>query len=506
MALPAGRPGRQQAASPEARRRIMAARVLAQSRWPYVSSLLFAVQLVEVEPAQLSTVGVDRGWRLYYSPDFVVSCTPEELATVLLHECQHLMLDHAGRFDSLKQPRARHPLWNLAGDAVINQTLDEAWMPWPSERGIRYADLADRGVTEGMTTEAAYFAMLGPDEQQAPPPTTPGDGDRASGDSGMDGSTGEKGGQGSGEAGEGDGPGSGGSGPSGEGAAGPSGEPNGLDDDDGPGPGAARTRGPGGVLHGGCGSGAGGHPAEYELPPDDEDAPGAGSAQRDLVRDRVAQDVLARHKSSGDVPAGLARWAEDLLHPIVDWRSVLAGMLRSALASTSGRRDFSYRVPSRRAEGLRPALAGAILPAMRQPPPPSVAAVLDTSGSISADELRSFLSEILHIVRSVGVSSGVTTIACDARAYEPIRIRRPGDAVGAQFPGGGGTNMGAGLEAACALRPRPDVVVVFTDGHTPWPARPPHPATHFVVAITAQDGATPPESPGWAQRLVIDAR
>jgi predicted metal-dependent peptidase len=242
------------------------------------------------------------------------------------------------------------------------------------------------------------------------------------------------------------------------------------------------------------------------LPTDDEDAPGAGPAQRDLVRDKVAQDVLARQKSIGDVPAGLARWAEELLHPSVDWRSVLAGMVRSALASTSGRRDFSYRVPSRRAEGLRPALGGAILPAMRQPPPPNVAAVLDTSGSISGEELRSFLSEILHIVRSVGVSGGVTTIPCDARAYEPIRIRRQAEALGAQFPGGGGTNMGAGLEAACTLRPRPDVVVVFTDGYTPWPAGPPHPATHFVVAISGQDGVTPPSTPGWLQRLVVDVR
>lgn len=506
MVHPAGMIGGPRAASPEARRRIMAARILAQSRWPYVSTLLFAVRLVEVDPARLPTVAVDRGWRLYYSPEFVLGCTPEQLATVLLHECQHLMLDHADRFDVLKQPRENHPLWNLAGDAVINRTLDEAGMPWPAERGIRYSDLADRGVSEGMTTEAAYFALLAAQKQRGSTgsaaqegPSQPRGASNTSGTAGPHAPSGA-GGAPSPAGGHEDG--------SGTGAPGHAQSPTATNA--AVGHGAAPQQGsqppPEGadVLRGGCGSGAGGQPADYELARDDEAAPEAGHAQRDLVRDRVAQDVLARQKSVGDVPAGLARWAEELLHPVIDWRSVLAGLLRSALASSSGRRDFSYRVPSRRAQGLRPALAGAILPAMRQPPPPTVAAVLDTSGSIAPDELRAFLSEVLHIVRSVGVRDGVTTIPCDARAYEPRRIRREADALGVALPGGGGTDMGAGLVAACALRPRPDVIVVFTDGLTPWPGQPPHPAPHYVVAITPEGAAIKP-SPPWAQRLTIEA-
>ena len=43
-----------------------------------------------------------------------------------------------------------------------------------------------------------------------------------------------------------------------------------------------------------------------------------------------------------------------------------------------------------------------------------------------------------------------------------------------RLEGGGGTDMGAGLDAAAALRPRPDLIIVLTDGFTPWrPAPPP---------------------------------
>ena len=39
--------------------------------------------------------------------------------------------------------------------------------------------------------------------------------------------------------------------------------------------------------------------------------------------------------------------------------------------------------------------------------------------------------------------------------------------------GGGGTDMGAGLAKAAELRPRPDLIIVLTDGYTPWPSAPP---------------------------------
>jgi hypothetical protein len=54
--------------------------------------------------------------------------------------------------------------------------------------------------------------------------------------------------------------------------------------------------------------------------------------------------------------------------------------------------------------------------------------------------------------------------------------------------------MGAGLAAAGRLRPRPDVIVVLTDGATGWPTLPP-PRCRVVIALLAPTGWP---TPGWA--------
>jgi predicted metal-dependent peptidase len=68
-----------------------------------------------------------------------------------------------------------------------------------------------------------------------------------------------------------------------------------------------------------------------------------------------------------------------------------------------------------------------------------------------------------------------------------------------EIGGGGGTDMGVGIVAAQALKPRPDVVIVLTDGHTPWPSIEPRVA---VIAVLIGRLVTDlPPTPSWAQRI-----
>jgi predicted metal-dependent peptidase len=115
-----------------------------------------------------------------------------------------------------------------------------------------------------------------------------------------------------------------------------------------------------------------------------------------------------------------------------------------------------------------------------------VSVIIDTSGSVSDAELGSALLEVAAIARAVGGRRDlVTVVPCDAAA----RIAHPlCRAEGIVLLGGGGTDLRTGFAKALRTRPRPDVVVVLTDGQTPWPSA--RPACRTVVGLF-------PRSPAW---------
>ncbi len=464
-----------------ARTRIMAARIIAQRKWPYLSTLLFSLRLVETDGIQVPTMAVDAGWRVYYNPNFVMSMTPIELSTVLLHEAMHCVLQHNARFEALSTHQAlsresgelefHHKLFNLAGDCSINETLDQANVVWPeSSPPVMYRDFHEAGVKPGEITETTYRKLVDQyvDTHSDPEETSDGEAcdsqacDGASCDGGHAGECGD-----GGEA---------------------------IDNS------GARAVAPISTID--CGSASGGPSRIYELAHDDEDHPRATLSEQEIVLDKTASEVSAS-AARGFVPAGLARWADGYLEPTINWRRQLAVKLRSRIASVAGRRDYSYLRPSRRQEAMRLTGSTVLLPAMRQPAPPRIAIVADTSGSISAEEITQYLGEISGMIRAVGVRDGISVISCDAQAYEPINMRSIGDLTNIRFKGGGGTNMCAGIEAALELKPTPHIVVVLTDGLTPWPQTEPMVDVHFIVATTRYN--TMINVPAWMHAIFIDS-
>jgi predicted metal-dependent peptidase len=167
--------------------------------------------------------------------------------------------------------------------------------------------------------------------------------------------------------------------------------------------------------------------------------------------------------------------------------------------------DYTYGRPSRRAA----CLPGVVLPSLRRRPP-RVSVVIDTSGSVSDAELGSALLEVSAISRAVGGRRDlISVVSCDSAA----RIAHPlCRAEGIRLTGGGGTDLRSGFAAALRAQPRPDVVVVLTDGQTPWPdARPP---CRTVVGLFSRQGKdsswdendpdyVPDAPPGWARVVEI---
>lgn len=249
-----------------------------------------------------------------------------------------------------------------------------------------------------------------------------------------------------------------------------------------------------------CGSGADGLEREWDLGP--EGAHGLSAQERDAVRFRVARGINAR---PGDTPKGWRRWAQDAFHPPQPWRELLGAAVRSAASGSGAGEDYTYGRPSRRSAGV----PGAVLPSLRRRPP-RVTVVIDTSGSVSDAELGSALLEVSAISRAVGGRRDlITVVSCDAAA----RIAHPlCRAEGIPLVGGGGTDLRTGFAKALRAQSRPDVVVVLTDGQTPWPdTRPPCRTVVGLFPRRRTSGSwdeddpdyVPDSPPEWARVVVI---
>lgn len=249
-----------------------------------------------------------------------------------------------------------------------------------------------------------------------------------------------------------------------------------------------------------CGSGADGRPRPWDGGGARGGESGLTAEQSERLRHTVATDVR-RHESMqpGSVPAGWLRWAESVSPSHTDWRRVLAAVIRRAVAASAGSVDYTYRKPARRTHtaavtGDRPILPSLFRPAVE------VAIVCDTSGSMDDGALAIVLTEVEAIIARAGLRArGVAALAVDTEVHQARRVRRAADIA---LAGGGGTDMGAGIAAAAARRPRPDVIVVLTDGYTPWPDQAP-PGIRVVIGLIQTLPEDSPDTPPWATEVRI---
>jgi predicted metal-dependent peptidase len=111
------------------------------------------------------------------------------------------------------------------------------------------------------------------------------------------------------------------------------------------------------------------------------------------------------------------------------------------------------------------------------------------------------LAEVEGILTRAGLrSAGLRVLAVDTDVHAVSRVSRARDVV---LAGGGGTDMGRGLDAAVALRPRPSIVIVLTDGFTPWPADPPR-GVRVVIGVLVDVEGLVPDLPAWSRPVLID--
>ena len=243
-----------------------------------------------------------------------------------------------------------------------------------------------------------------------------------------------------------------------------------------------------------CGSGCDGIPRPHELPANTPDAPSISDYGADALRKQVAIAFRDHQDTRGTTPGEWQRWVEQILDPVVAWQQVLHAAVRRGIGWASGHTDYTYTRISRR----QSASGNVVLPALRRPTP-AVAIVVDTSGSVDDGLLAQALGEIDAVLATLAVpGSSVTVLAVDAAVHTIDTVR---SAQAVRLGGGGGTDMTVGIHAALATRPAPQLIIVITDGHTPWPAVPP--AAPVVVALLGRRRADLPFTPDWLQRVEV---
>jgi predicted metal-dependent peptidase len=195
--------------------------------------------------------------------------------------------------------------------------------------------------------------------------------------------------------------------------------------------------------------------------------------------------AAAHHaRKMGKLSRSIARMVDLLLQPQLPWRQLLAQYMTQTRHD-----DYSFAHPSRR-EGT------AILPGLHSRNVELVVA-LDTSGSITDEEMREFLSEINAIKGQVGAR--ITLHACDERlAEDGPWVFEPWDEVGLpkKFQGGGGTKFTPVFEWADEQDRPPNLLLYFTDAKGDFPEfEPSYPVLWLVKGK---------EQVPWGQRIQLN--
>lgn len=441
---------------------------LALEKMPYFASILYALR--PLDAPGLGTFAVDKGLRLYIDFDAVrddLRLTADQCSQALLHECSHVWRQHMVRAQEAHVTNREAELANIAADAEINDDLVDAGCGWLGEFGIVPAKIGQPSYEtyefylEALRKHVKNTPMCGSCGKHQPQPS--------------------QGQQGQPQPSQGQGDGSG------------SGCPE------------CGSDGP----YTGCGSISGGTPAPCELPGGD-DAGGAGTPASDVevenVLTRTADDIVQASKTRGDVPGALVTQARaTLAPPQVPWQRVLFVMARQAMTKALGRRKATYTKRSRRrhnatmgGSGKRIVYPGRFTPKLR------LLFVRDTSGSMSTPYMNALGNEVVGVARSMHIQDeflrvmDVDTVVHSVKPYKNVKTLT-------EVTGRGGTNMCAAIEAAAELDPQPDVVVVGTDGFTPWPeAAPGFPVIACIVAGTREQAQELAEgTPDWMVTVAI---
>lgn len=163
----------------------------------------------------------------------------------------------------------------------------------------------------------------------------------------------------------------------------------------------------------------------------------------------------------GTLPGSIGRLVEQTVHPTVPWWEILRSWLREQAAD-----DWDFLCPAPEYDET-----GFLMPSLRSDRMAAIVFATDTSGSIDAEMLARFQSEKQECLDTMRPKS-IVDIYCDAR-IQSVAEYRPGDTIGREAPGGGGTDFRPVFEHIAGMAEPVKAVVYLTDLYGTFPERDP---------------------------------
>lgn len=374
------------------------------------------------------------GERIRWNPKYLDNLSDPELRTVIAHEVLHVTNQHIWRRNGRDLEA-----WNIACDMAINHILVEAGFTMP-----KGALLPPKGM-QGRAAEDYYQAAMEQKKQQQSAQQQPGQGKPQPKPSQT-----------------------GGSGSNTPEPAQPSssGQPGNQDE--------AKSGA-------GTGDGQGGEGAQQSAPDPGqcgglEDAPGDPDERSTQQKEWVVAVAQAAEsaKSQGTLPGSLQRLVDKIVNPQVPWEVLLRDFVER-----SARNDYSWTQPNRRY-----VQQGIILPTLISEELPEVVVAVDTSGSIGANDLSRFATEISAVLGAYETT--IHVLYADARVAGHETLTRADLPLKLHPCGGGGTDFRPVFEWVEQQGMTPACVIYLTDGYGSFPQAEPEYPTMWVMTTSVK--------------------
>ncbi len=184
------------------------------------------------------------------------------------------------------------------------------------------------------------------------------------------------------------------------------------------------------------------------------DAP-AGTKEAD-VRDKVTDVIIqaqiqskAAGKDHTEIPGEITRAIDELINPKLPWNQLLIRFLTNMVKD-----DYTWTRPNKRF------FPHHYLPSQHSPTIGDIVVAIDTSGSVTDEDLLEMLSEIQDI-RDVYKPDSLKIIDCDWKIHNVFDVDKHDNILDLKFTGGGGTSFQPVINYCDAHQPQ--LLIYFTD-------------------------------------------